>query len=228
MSHELRTPLNAILGFSDILQKEMFGPMGNERYLDYARSIHGSGAHLLGLINDILDLSRLDAGQLELALEPVNLRELVAACEESMALRAEQGRIRLSSAIEPVMLRADNRRMRQMLLNLLSNALKFTPAGGEVRVETFRSDDGFVIAVQDTGIGMSDEDIPKAMERFGQIDSSLSRKYEGTGLGLPLTQQLAQLHGALFAIESAPGQGTTVRIIFPLEAVLPRACALAS
>jgi PAS domain S-box-containing protein len=227
MSHELRTPLNAILGFSDILQKELFGPVGNERYLNYAQNIHGSGAHLLGLINDILDLSRLDAGRLELTLAPVDVRDLVTECTKAVALQAEKGQIRLAGDIEAAVLHADHRRMRQILLNLLSNAIKFTPAGGEVRVDAARCGEGFAITVRDTGIGMAPEDIPKAMERFGQIDSSLSRKYEGTGLGLPLTQELAKLHGATFAIESEPAHGTSVTITFPSAAIITPACALA-
>jgi PAS domain S-box-containing protein len=228
MSHELRTPLNAILGFSDILQKELFGPVGSARYLDYAQSIHGSGAHLLGLINDILDLSRLDAGQLELVFEPVDICELVAECLTTVALQAEKGLVQLGSEIEPVWLHADRRRVRQMLLNLLSNAIKFTPVGGEARISAQRCREGFAIAVRDTGIGMAREDIPKAMERFGQIDSSLGRKYEGTGLGLPLTQELAALHGATFAIQSEPDSGTTVTLVFPAAAVMGQEDVLAS
>jgi PAS domain S-box-containing protein len=227
MSHELRTPLNAILGFSDILQKQLFGPVGNQRYLDYAQNIHGSGEHLLGLINDILDLARLDAGQLQLSLEPVDIIEVVESCELAVALQADKGQLRLTHSVEPVTLRADTRRLRQMLLNLLSNAIKFTPEGGEVAIDTARSSEGFAISVRDTGIGMAREDVPKAMERFGQIDASLSRKYEGTGLGLPLTQRLAELHGANFAIQSEPGHGTRVTITFPPSALIvpPRAMA---
>lgn len=220
MSHELRTPLNAILGFSDILQKEMFGPIGNPRYGEYVQSIHGSGTHLLGLINDILDLSRLDSGQLELHLEPVDLGDLVAECIGGIALQAEKEGVRLHSEIEPACLRADRRRLRQMLLNLLSNAVKFTPDGGQVRISAGARADGFAIAVADTGIGMAHEDIPKALERFGQIDSSLARRYEGTGLGLPLTRDLAELHGATLAIESVPGTGTVATLLFPNACLL--------
>ena len=224
MSHELRTPLNAIIGFSDIVQQQMFGPVGNPRYLDYIRSIHSSGGHLLGLINDILDLSRLDSGQLELHLEPVDLQAVVDDCLNSLALQAEKETIVLSSDIAPVFLEADPRRLRQMLLNLLSNAVKFTPEGGAVRIAAAHGADGFAIAVRDTGIGMAQDAIPKALERFGQIDSSLARKYEGTGLGLPLTREMAELHGATLSIDSAPGAGTTVTILFPAASVVAGAC----
>ncbi len=219
MSHELRTPLNAIIGFSDIIRHEMFGPVGNPRYFDYIRNIHGSGSHLLGLINDILDLSRLDAGEFELRIEAVDMRQAAAECLETVAVQAAKGRIALASDVAPVVLRADRRRLRQMLLNLLSNAVKFTPEGGSVMLTAALRADGFAMAVRDTGIGIAPEDIPKALERFGQIDSSLGRKYEGTGLGLPLTKQMAELHGASLTLDSAPGAGTTASIVFPPSAV---------
>ena len=220
MSHELRTPLNAILGFSDILQQQMFGPVGNARYLDYAQSINSSGTHLLGLINDILDLSRLDSGQLELVCEPVEVPDLLEDCLPTIALQAEKGGVRILQHVETAILQADRRRLRQMLLNLLSNAIKFTPEGGEVRISATPVTGGYAITVSDTGIGMAPEDVPKALERFGQIDSSLSRRYEGTGLGLPLTKELAELHGAALSIESKPGEGTSVTIRFPDACIL--------
>src|SRR6185312_10945420 len=222
-SHELRTPLNAILGFSDILQSESFGPVGNPRYREYAQSIHASGAHLLGLINDILDLSRLDSGHLELVREPVDLAALAEDCIQDVSALAEREGIALACEVEPVLVIADCRRLKQMLLNLMSNAVKFTPSGGRVTLAARLDGGGFSIAVSDTGIGMATEHIPKALERFGQVDSSLSRKYEGTGLGLPLTKALAELHGATLAIESEPNAGTTVTIRFPSDAILPRA-----
>ncbi|MBV9993307.1 MAG: PAS domain S-box protein [Alphaproteobacteria bacterium] len=223
MSHELRTPLNAILGFSDILQSESFGPVGNARYREYAQSIHASGAHLLGLINDILDLSRLDSGHLELTREPLDLDALAEDCVQDVAALAERENIAVTHAVEPLLVTADYRRLKQMLLNLLSNAVKFTPKGGRVTLTARLDGEGLAIAVADTGIGMAPEHIPKALERFGQVDGSLARKYEGTGLGLPLTKALAELHGATLAIESESGTGTTVTIRFPHDAVLPHA-----
>jgi len=221
MSHELRTPLNAIMGFSDILQTESFGPVGNARYKEYAHSIHSSGGHLLGLINDILDLARLDSGQLALDRRPVELGSLVDECVDAVALVARKQEVVLRREIEDVLLFADGRRLRQMLLNLLSNAIKFTPKGGEVSICAALSADGFEIVVRDTGIGMEAEHIPKALERFGQVDSSLSRRYEGTGLGLPLTKALAELHGGTLSIASRPGAGTAVTVRFPADAVVP-------
>jgi two-component system cell cycle sensor histidine kinase PleC len=220
MSHELRTPLNAIIGFSDILKGEMFGPMGSERYKDYAQSIHGSGSHLLGVINDILDISRLDSGEIELDLEPVELAPLIDECVEAIAPIAQKESVRIECDIESAFLMADRRRLRQMLFNLLSNAVKFTPRRGLVRVLATSARDGLAITFSDTGIGMAPESIPKALERFGQIDSSLARKYEGVGLGLPLTKQFAELHGAKLSIESVSGAGTTATILFPMQSVL--------
>jgi PAS domain S-box-containing protein len=228
MSHELRTPLNAILGFSDIMQSEAFGPVGNARYKEYAQSINASGAHLLGLINDILDLARLDSGRLELDRQAVDIAALVEECLHDIALQARKEEIHLGSAVEPALLLADHRRLKQMLLNLLSNAVKFTPKGGEVHVAAATAVDGsYEISVSDTGIGMAAENIPKALEPFAQIDASLSRKYEGTGLGLPLTRALAELHGAALSIESTQGSGTTATIRFPAAARLSQAVARA-
>ena len=222
MSHELRTPLNAILGFSDILKGEHFGALGNARYSEYAAAVNDSGQHLLGLINDILDISKLDTGKLELHPEPVELHPLIAECARYVeALAAKTGiHVDIDPETAPCTLHADRRRLRQMLLNLLSNAVKFTPEGGEVRISAQLGDVGLAITVADTGIGMDEAAIPKAFERFGQIDSSLSRKYEGTGLGLPLTKQLAELHGATLKMQSKLGAGTTVTIFFPAESVL--------
>jgi PAS domain S-box-containing protein len=214
VSHELRTPLNAILGFSDILKGEQLAPVGSARYRDYAESIHDSGAHLLALINDILDVSKL--GNLQLDRETVDLEPLVADCVQSVACQAEKAGLRVHTRFDagPCTLHADRKRLRQMLLNLLSNAMKFTPAGGEVCISTARYDGGIVLAVSDTGIGMDADAVPKALERFGQVDDALSRKFEGAGLGLPLTKQLAELHGWTLIIDSKKGAGTTVSICF--------------
>jgi PAS domain S-box-containing protein len=214
VSHELRTPLNAIMGFSELLKEERLAPVGSARRRDYLESIHDSGAHLLGLINDILDVSKL--GALELELEPVELEPLVAECTQSIACQAEKSGLRVYTRLEAgaCVLQADRKRLRQMLLNLLSNAMKFTPQGGEVCVSTSRCDGAVALAVSDTGIGMEEDAIPKAFERFGQLDDSLARKYEGAGLGLPLTRQLAELHGWNLTIDSRKNAGTTVMILF--------------
>ena len=226
VSHELRTPLNAILGFSEILKEERLGPVAGARARDYAGSIHDSGVHLLGLINDILDITSLDDGRLELHLEPVELESVIAECAQSIACQAEKSGVRVHTRLDAgrCMLRADRKRLQQILRNLLSNAMKFTHEGDNVCVSTQRRDGGIALAVCDTGIGMAAQDIPKALERFGQIDSRLSRTYEGAGLGLPITLQLAELHGWALAIESKPGAGTTVTLLVPNEHELADRC----
>jgi signal transduction histidine kinase len=222
MSHELRTPLNAIIGFSEILGTGLFGPLGDERYEGYATSIHESGRHLLGLINDILDFSKLDAGRLDLDDHEIDLAELVRESLRMIEGQATDAKVVLIEQFDQDLpyLRADQRRIRQILLNLLSNAVKFTPPQGEIRVSLFRRGAGIGFAIADTGIGIAAEDIPRALERFGQVDSTLARKYEGTGLGLPLSKRLAELHGATLDIESRVSIGTTITVIFPPERVL--------
>jgi signal transduction histidine kinase len=222
MSHELRTPLNAIIGFSEILGTGLYGPLGDERYKEYATSIYDSGRHLLGLINDILDFSKIDAGHLELEDDEIDLPELVRESMRMMQGQAKDAKVALFEQLESELpsLRADQRRIRQILLNLLSNAVKFTPPQGEIRVSIVRRDGGIVVAVADTGIGIAPADIPRALERFGQVDSTLGRKYEGTGLGLPLSKRLAELHGATLEIDSELGRGTTVTVTFPAERVV--------
>ncbi|MPY68899.1 MAG: hypothetical protein GEU92_02310 [Alphaproteobacteria bacterium] len=217
MSHELRTPLNAVIGFSEVIAKEMFGPVGNGQYLDYAKCIYDSGAHLLGLINDVLDISKLDAGGLEMDDDETDLRQIVDDAVRMVRRQAETARIALAIDIPPDMprIRADERRLRQVLLNLLSNAVKFTPEDGAMRVVAYRTAMGVAVSVTDTGIGIASEDIPKALERFGQVDDTLGRRYEGTGLGLPLSKSLMELHGGTLELESTLGVGTTVTITLP-------------
>jgi signal transduction histidine kinase len=217
MSHELRTPLNAILGFSEILKDPHECPAERARVHAYAMNIFDSGRHLLELIDDILDLSKLDAGHLELNDDAVNVREAIASCLRLMEPQSAKAHVRLHSNLPdglPI-LRADDRRVRQILLNLLSNAVKFTPSGGSVDVAVSWNSHGIAIAVKDTGIGMAPEEIPIALERFGQIDGRLSRKHTGTGLGLPLTKHLVELHGGSLAIASEAGKGTSVTALFP-------------
>lgn len=225
MSHELRTPLNAILGFSEIMKAETFGPLGNDHYREYATDIFLSGKHLLSLINDILDFARADTGELQLHDEEVDVAEAIGDAMRMVEAQADAQQISLATSFDrtlPLLL-ADHRRVRQVLLNLLSNAVKFTPEGGSVKAEAFGGPAGLTIRVTDTGIGIAPEDIPVALERFGQIDSDLARKYEGTGLGLPLSKCLMEHHGGTLEIESEPGRGTCVSVIFPAERVLPGA-----
>ncbi|HEY4343641.1 MAG TPA: MHYT domain-containing protein [Parvibaculum sp.] len=222
MSHELRTPLNAIIGFSEILATELFGPLGSARYREYAHDVKDSGAHLLGLINDILDFSKVDAGHLQLDDEPVDLKQVI---EESLRMVQQQAThqgvaLRSDIEIDLPRLRADHRRVRQVLLNLLSNATKFTPSGGRIVISAHVEGGMLKVKVADTGIGIAPDDIPKALERFGQIDSDLNRKYQGTGLGLPLSKRLVELHGGTLGLESEIGVGTTVTATFPAERVL--------
>ncbi|HSS12797.1 MAG TPA: HAMP domain-containing sensor histidine kinase [Rhizomicrobium sp.] len=218
-SHELRTPLNAMLGFSEILTGEMFGPMQNDRYLEYAKIIHQSGVHVLSLINDLLDLSKLDAGKLELCVEPVQILKVIIDCVRSVEPQATRDQVGISIHVYDGVdqLCVDNRRLHQMLLNLLSNALKFTPAGGEIMIEVFKRGPDIAISVSDTGIGIRAEDIPKVLEPFGQVDSMMGQKHKGTGLGLPLTKELAELHGGSLTMESNVDAGTTVTITLPRD-----------
>jgi PAS domain S-box-containing protein len=218
MSHELRTPLNAIIGFSEIVAGELFGTLGNKRYVEYARDIHASGIHLLSIISDILDLSKIEAGRRELFESVVDLYD---ATESSLRLvrgRAENGGVKLVNAVarDTPRVTADERSVKQILLNLLSNAVKFTREGGRVTVRAARRDDGrLAVSVEDTGIGIAAENIGLVLAPFSQVDSSLSRRYEGTGLGLPLVKSLVELHGGELAIASDLGQGTTAMVIFP-------------
>ena len=229
MSHELRTPLNAIIGFSDTMMLEVFGPL-SERYKSYAGDIRTSGAHLLALINDVLDLSRLDAGHADLHEEEFDPAELIAESLRMVMGQAGQAQILLSTGVAEglPLVKADKRRIKQILVNLVSNALKFTPAGGEVHVTAKLSPAGLEMAVSDSGIGIAPEDIPKVMERFGMVDSAMSRKHTGTGLGLPLSKQLAELHGGSLVLESTLNMGTTVTVTLPPERLAGQNSAIAA
>jgi PAS domain S-box-containing protein len=225
MSHELRTPLNAIIGFSDMLSQQLFGPLGHAKYRDYVADINRSGAHLLDLINDILDLSKAESGKLELYEEPV---DIAATIEKSLLMirpRADSAGVTLLAQVEPGLPRlfADERKLVQILLNLLSNSVKFTPAGGQITVRATLAGQCLRLTVQDNGVGIAAEDRDRAMALFGQIQTSLSRNHAGTGLGLPLTKRLAELHGASFDLRSELGIGTTVAIEFPTARLLSRA-----
>ncbi|MHA1113186.1 MAG: ATP-binding protein, partial [Alphaproteobacteria bacterium] len=220
MSHELRTPLNAIIGFSDILVQEMFGPIGVEQYKDYAADIHGSGQHLLDVINDILDISRLETGNMILEEDVIDLRLLVKSCVRLIEERAQAANVTINISAPETLpnMRADERKVKQALINLLSNGVKFTPEGGRVAVRAaVAADGGITLTVADTGIGIAKADMDKVLAPFGQADSVLERKYEGTGLGLPIVRSLVELHGGDFRIESQPERGTVVTLRFPPE-----------
>jgi len=226
MSHELRTPLNAILGFSEVIRDQLFGVVANSRYVDYAGSINDAGRHLLRLINDLLDISRIEAGRMELQEAVVDLRGIIQSCELLTREPLRNGKLTLTIDVAGNVgpLQGDERKLKQALLNLLGNAIKFTPAGGRIGV-TARClpDNGLAISVSDTGIGMRPSDIPKALTPFMQVDSGLDRRHEGSGLGLPLAKALIELHQGRLEITSEPGQGTTVMIILPSQRHLPPA-----
>ncbi|WP_018698981.1 sensor histidine kinase [Amorphus coralli] len=220
ISHEIRTPLNAILGFADVMLAEKLGPLGNDRYRDYLRDISISGHHILSLVNDLLDLSKIEAGKLDLSFEPVSINDVARDCANIMEPQAHTERVAIRTRLQADLPRilADSRSLRQITLNLLSNAIKFNRSGGEVSLATFADEAGAVILrVSDTGPGMSADDLQAAMEPFrrvGQTDKS------GTGLGLPLTKALAEANRATFQIRSEPGQGTVVDIVFPAPRVI--------
>jgi signal transduction histidine kinase len=219
MSHELRTPLNAIMGFSEIMKDQHLGPVTNARYLSYAGDIHASGHYLLGIINDILDLSKIEAGKMTVDnAEEFPLCQALQASLVICAVQAEKFGVRLESQLPPenVRLLAVERMIRQIVINLLSNAIKFTPAGGTVQVsgQTIAGG-GYAVTVQDSGIGMSEQEIVKALTPFGQIENKMTATHTGTGLGLPLAKAMLELHEGELEISSVPGHGTRVVLNFP-------------
>jgi cell cycle sensor histidine kinase DivJ len=220
MSHELRTPLNAIIGFSEILNRELFGALGEVRYRDYARLIHESGEHLLNVVNDILDMSKIEAGKFKIVKEPFDVAGLVNSCCDVMGQIAEQGSIDLKVDVAPRIpeLAADKRACKQILLNVISNAIKFTEPGGWVEVSARSKDGNIVFAVSDNGIGIAAQDLAQLGNPFVQANCSYDRNYEGAGLGLSVVKGLARLHGGSLEIKSTLGEGTTVTIELPLEA----------
>ena len=225
MSHELRTPLNAIIGFAEIMQMGVFGKIESKNYQEYLVNIGDSGKHLLSVINDSLDVSKVEAGKLELLEEYVPLGDIVESAVRLVEERALDGNLELAINIEKDMplIKGDERRLKQVVLNLLSNSVKFTPEGGTVRVFAGMGDDGaHVITISDTGIGIAESDISIAFSPFGQVDRRLARRYEGTGLGLPLCQGLVEQHGGTLELQSQEGVGTTAIIRFPLSRVAPK------
>lgn len=217
MSHELRTPLNAIIGFSQVMAGEMLGPITTHKYVGYARDVLASAEHLLGIINDILDVSKLEAGRLELAEETIELDGLIADVLRLVEAKARAGEMRLDLRSEGTIPRliADPRKVKQIVLNVVSNAVKFSHPGGEIEIVLRLRGGGIAVAIVDHGIGMDAQEVALASTRFGQVASSLSRRHAGTGLGLPLAIGLVELHGGQLTIESTKGSGTTVTIAFP-------------
>jgi two-component system cell cycle sensor histidine kinase PleC len=217
MSHELRTPLNAIIGLSELMHGELYGPLGDAHYREYSGLIQGAGHHLLSLINDVLDMSKIEAGKFELHREFFDIREIIFDCIDLMRERACQCDIRLSEDIQatPLGIKADRRAVKQILLNLLSNAIKFTPAGGRVIVHANSSNGSLVFSVQDTGIGIPADQVSRLGNPFVQIRNSAGSSHEGTGLGLALVRALAEIHDGRLKIDSVQGHGTTVSIVMP-------------
>jgi signal transduction histidine kinase len=221
VSHEIRTPMNAIIGFADVMRNETFGPLGNEKYKGYINDIHASGEHVVSLVNDLLDLSKVAAGKLDLTFGSVDINQAVAASVSMIQPQANAGRVIVRTQLSPVLppVVADDRSVRQIVLNLLSNAAKFTEPGGQVVVTTTLTERGeAAIRVRDTGIGMSPEELKRAIEPFRQISGPKSSG--GTGLGLPLTKALTEANRASFSISSEPGKGTLAEVVFPSTRVL--------
>jgi signal transduction histidine kinase len=223
VGHEIRTPLNAIIGFSEVMMEERFGPIGNARYGEYLKDIHASSSHLLSLINDLLDLSKIEAGKLDLTFASVSLNDLTQQCVAVMQPQAKRARVIIRASLPPTLPQvvADARSVRQIVLNFLSNSIKLTGAGGQVIVSTALDDNGeVVLRVRDTGVGMSEQDLIAALEPFRGLATSVREVSGGTGLGLLLAKALAEANRASFRIKSAPKAGTLVEIGFPANLVL--------
>jgi signal transduction histidine kinase len=224
MSHELRTPLNAIIGFSELMIHEVNGGLGNASYLAYINDIHHSGRHLLSIINDILDFSKVESGKLELVESEVELKQVVASLFRLMGPRAADAGLTLVQGVPDDLpyLWCDETKLKQMVLNVLSNAVKFTPAEGRVELAAEWRGGDLTISVRDTGIGIAEDDLPRVTEPFVQIDNTRSRRHEGTGLGLTLVKSMVEMHGGMLALESELGAGTLATLTFPADRVIPR------
>jgi signal transduction histidine kinase len=223
MSHELRTPLNAIIGFAEVMRLELLGPLGRARYREYISDIHQSGQHLLSLIDDVLDMSRIEAGRFELHEQPVDLAATSDGALTLVRPVAERSGVSLlaNEASLQALLHADERALKQMLVNLLTNAIRFTPTGGTVRLAARLNAEGELeVAVADTGVGMTPREIEDSILPFVQVDSRLARRTPGSGLGLPITKRLIEMHGGRLALESAPDRGTTATLYFPAKRLL--------
>ena len=222
MSHELRTPLNAIIGFSEIMESGMFGPLGAEKYSEYCSDIRGSGQYLLDVINDILDMSKIEAGRIRLDFEDLDLDTLLAESMRVVSARAQDKQLKLVARISPDLhLRADRRAIKQIALNLLSNAVKFTPAGGRVTVRGRAADDCIVLGIADTGIGIAKDALTRLGRPFEQVESQLTKSHQGSGLGLAIAKSLVELHGGRMRIRSTLGKGTLVVVRLPLKPQCP-------
>lgn len=231
MSHELRTPLSAIIGFAEMIEQQAMGPIGNIKYRDYAVDIRESGQHLLGIINDILDLSKVESGKETLQEQEITFEALAASVRVLVEGRARDAGVDLVFDLAEGLpdIRADKRRLTQILVNLLSNGVKFTPEGGTVTLRCWATEgSGFVLQAIDTGIGIAREDIPVALSVFGQVSGDSERQAQGTGLGLPLAKALAELHGGTLDLQSEPGEGTTVTLRLPAHRMVTRVAARTS
>jgi len=225
MSHELRTPLNAIIGFSEIMESGMFGPLGAEKYIEYCSDIRGSGQYLLEVINDILDMSKIEAGRIRLDFEDLNLETLLTESIRVVSARAQDKQLQLTSRISPKLhLRADRRALKQIALNLLSNAVKFTPEGGHVTVRGRAADSCIVLGIADSGIGIASEALARLGRPFEQVESQLTKTHQGSGLGLAIAKSLVELHGGRMRIRSTLGKGTMMVVRLPLnpQCLLPK------
>jgi len=223
MSHELRTPLNAIIGFADMIKSEIFGPVQPSQYVEYVEIVSKSGTHLLDLINDILDLSKIDAGEVALNLNEVSVPALLDDCLELIHHRATEAGVVLDAVDasgQKGVVHADQRRLKQVFLNLLTNAIKFTPEGGRVTSRLLTTDTGCLhISIADTGVGIAADDIPKVLSEYGQAEHGLDHAIEGTGLGLPITKKLVELHGGELLLESIVNKGTTITVCLPRDTI---------
>ncbi|MCC3861078.1 HAMP domain-containing sensor histidine kinase [Pseudemcibacter aquimaris] len=223
MSHELRTPLNAIIGFSELIGPDSPIPMSAEKSKDYAKDIHSSAVRLLQVINDILDLSRIETDKMELQKEDIDLIEVIDTCERLLMTKVTEADLKLTNNLldQTIVINMDERSLKQIMMNLLSNSIKFTPEGGTITLENSFNDDGSLnVHIIDTGIGMSEDQIPAALEPFGQVDTGLNRKFEGTGLGLPLVKSLLELQGGHLTLNSKPDQGTEAIITLPANSIV--------
>jgi signal transduction histidine kinase len=224
VSHELRTPLNAIIGFSETINTQIFGPIGHPKYLDYSRDISDAGVHLLNIINDILDISKIEAGQLTLNEEILDPLTAVRTCRLLLREKAAANGIAMTSELAsvPIRLRADERLLKQIMINIVSNALKFTRPGGNVRVSCGIDDAGWLeLAIADDGIGIPAEMMDAVLMPFRQVENDLNRQHDGTGLGLALSRKFTEMHGGVLTLDSTVGAGTTVVVRFPPERLVP-------
>jgi two-component system cell cycle sensor histidine kinase PleC len=226
MSHELRTPLNAIIGFSEIMESGMFGSLGSEKYREYCHDILTSGHYLLEVINDILDMSKIEAGRMKLDMEPLDLSKTLAESLRVVSGRANDKNLDLDAEIDgPISIVADRRATKQIIVNLLSNAVKFTPDGGKITVRSRVVENSVVLLIADTGIGIAPGSLRRLGRPFEQVESQLSKTYHGSGLGLAIARSLTNLHGGSMRLRSKLGAGTIVRICLPREAARQKAAA---